>query len=74
MIVYIFFMFYHIDCYINLILIRGNLKFKIIRFTSSSHLKSGTGYPCDWHNKTIGMLTRFFNPVLEKSDDNVGAL
>lgn len=39
-----------------------------------SHLKSGTGYPCDWHNRTIGPFTRFFNPVLEKSDDNVGAL
>jgi len=50
------------------------LKLKIIRFTCSSHLKSGTGYPCDWHNKTIGIFTRFFNPVLEKSEDNVGVL
>lgn len=30
-----------------------------------SHLKSGTGNPWDWHNKTIGIPARFFNPVLE---------
>lgn len=51
-----------------------SVKKKIEIFVKGPHLKSGTGYPCDWHNKTIGPLTRFFNPVLEKSEDNVGAL
>lgn len=37
-----------------------------------SHLWSGTGYPCDWHNKTISDLARRLNIVPFKSEANVG--
>jgi len=37
-----------------------------------SHLWSGTGYPCDWHNKTILEFARRLNIVPFKSDENVG--
>lgn len=39
-----------------------------------SHLNSGTGYPWDWHNKTIAFLELFLKRVPSKSDDSVGDL
>lgn len=39
-----------------------------------SHLNSGTGYPWDWHNKTIAFLELFLKRVPSKSEDNVGDL
>lgn len=39
-----------------------------------SHLNSGTGYPWDWHNKTIEFIELFLIRVPSKSEDNVGDL
>jgi len=39
-----------------------------------SHLNSGTGYPWDWHSKTIAFLELFFKRVPSKSEDSVGDL
>lgn len=39
-----------------------------------SHLNSGTGYPWDWHSKTIAFLELFLKRVPSKSEDNVGDL
>lgn len=39
---------------------------------SFPHLWSGTGNPCDWHNKTISKLAWRFIIVPFKSDENVG--
>lgn len=38
------------------------------------YLNSGTGYPWDWHNKTIEFLELFLTRVPSKSEDNVGDL
>lgn len=37
-----------------------------------SYLWSGTGYPCDWHNKTISDFARRLKIVPFESDENVG--
>lgn len=39
-----------------------------------SHLNSGTGYPWDWHSKTIEFLELFLKRVPSKSEDSVGDL
>jgi len=39
-----------------------------------SHLNSGTGYPWDWHSKTIAFLELFLKRVPSKSEDSVGDL
>jgi len=43
-------------------------------FIQISHLNSGTGYPWDWHNKTIACLELFLKRVPSKSEDKVGDL